>query len=152
MLIECFLFLRDNRSYPNFNVPLLTGAYYADPDAMTIESCLAFCENQPVPYRLAAITDGFQCCAFLYQRYHAMSLHVYLAQHATISSSTFSRAQMGAMHRAAAIRRRRAAVGATSWRAPTQRTTRTLSSRPWSPRLVSGKALGVTSWWMYRQS
>jgi len=54
-----YLCLEDNRS--NFNKPLLTGAYYADPDAMTIESCLAFCDNQPVSYRFMAITDGFQC-------------------------------------------------------------------------------------------
>ena len=57
--------LRDNRSYPNFNIALLTGAYYADPVAMTIESCIAFCDSQPVSYRFMAVTDGFQCCMWV---------------------------------------------------------------------------------------
>jgi hypothetical protein len=82
------LFLRDNRS--NINLPLLTGAYYADPVGMTIEKCVAFCDNQPVSYRLMAVTDGFQCCASSVEK-SVLCCYI-LPQHATISLNTFSRA------------------------------------------------------------
>ena len=136
--------LRDNRS--NFNKPLLTGAYYADPDAMTIESCVAFCDNQQVSYRFMAITAGFQCCTSSVGNYGVVVLHL-SPQHATISSRTFSRAylRMSVKHRAAAIRPRRAVVGASTRRARIQGTARTSSSRLWSPLSVSGRPSDATS-------
>ncbi|KAI0263600.1 hypothetical protein BC834DRAFT_303942 [Gloeopeniophorella convolvens] len=51
----------DNRNFPNFHFPLLTGAYFVDTTGMTIEECFAFCENQTQPFRFAGLTDGFQC-------------------------------------------------------------------------------------------
>ncbi|KAI9449281.1 hypothetical protein BJY52DRAFT_1227867 [Lactarius psammicola] len=53
-----FLCLEDNR---NIGLPLLTGAYYADPANMTIENCVAFCDSRPVSYRFMAVTNGFEC-------------------------------------------------------------------------------------------
>jgi hypothetical protein len=111
-----FIFDRDNRS--SFDRPLLTGAYYADPVGMTIESCIAFCDSQPVSYRFVGVTDGFQCCALFPSGDTGLSRNVrvflFPPQHATISSSTSSRAwaKTSAMRRAAVIRRRWAVVGA----------------------------------------
>ncbi|KAH8985362.1 WSC domain-containing protein [Lactarius akahatsu] len=53
-----FICMEDNRI---MGLPLLTGAYYADPANMTIENCVAFCDSQPVSYRFMAVTNGFEC-------------------------------------------------------------------------------------------
>ena len=52
---------------------------------------------------------------------------------------------MSVKHRAAAIRPRRAVVGASTWRARIRGTTRTSSSRLWSPLSVSGRPSDATS-------
>lgn len=53
-----FICMEDNRI---MGLPLLTGAYNADPANMTIENCVAFCDSQPVSYRFMAVTNGFEC-------------------------------------------------------------------------------------------
>jgi len=52
---------------------------------------------------------------------------------------------MSVKHRAAAIRPRRVVVGASTWRARIRGTTRTSSSRLWSPLSVSGRPSDATS-------
>ena len=52
---------------------------------------------------------------------------------------------MSVKHRAAAIRPRQAVVGGSTWRARIRGTTRTSSSRLWSPLSVSGKPSDATS-------
>ena len=108
--LDKLLSLRDNRS--NINLPLLTGACYADPMGMTIEKCVAFCDNQPVSYRLMALTDGFQCCASSVAK--SVPCCYILPKHATISSNTFSIEWVPAIavRRAAATRRKSAVAGA----------------------------------------
>lgn len=41
---------------------VLTGAFYADPESMTHESCIEFCADNE--YRFAGVEYGVECCEY----------------------------------------------------------------------------------------